>query len=45
MRRNGWPVSLMQRLQEVMAKKVALLLINSFIYFIISDTLKSLTNK
>lgn len=33
------------RSQEVMAKKVVLLLINSFINFIISDTLKSLTNK
>ena len=33
------------RSQEVMAKKVVLLLINSFINFIISDKLKSLTNK
>ena len=33
------------RSQEVTTKKVVLLLINSFINFIISDTLKSLTNK
>lgn len=33
------------RLQEVIAKRVVLLLINFFINFIISDTLKSLTNK
>jgi len=33
------------RSQEVMAKKVVLLLINSFINSIISDTLKLLTNK